>query len=172
MYKLHPSLSIHIHKKKHLRNCSALAVRVVLPSDMVGLVQAGEDSIPKPEQLVGEVTSAPFAIPFLVALVASLLTRRIEDSVKGEDDMGARVSTALGVNCPGFPGLARCHKHVVGLQGWKYICRLYNENFAQTSHQKPIPAKMKVYLRDVLERDYKLRNINELTGFIPIPLEK
>ena len=110
-------MSIHIHKKTHLRNCSALAVRVVLPSDVVGLVQAGEDSIPKPEQLVGEVTSAPSVVPIMVALVASLLTRGIEDGVKGENDVGARVSAALGVNCPGFPGLARCHKHVVGLQG-------------------------------------------------------
>ena len=92
-------------------------MRVVLPGDVVGLVQAGEDSIPKPEQLVGEVTSAPSIVPIMVALVASLLTRRIEDSVKGEDDMGARVSAALGVNCPGFPGLARCHQHVVCLQG-------------------------------------------------------
>ena len=147
-------------------------MRVVLPGDMVGLVQAGEDSIPKPEQLVGEVTSAPSVVPIMVALVASLLTRRIEDGVEGENDVGARVSAALRVNCPGFPGLARCHKHVVGLQGWKYICRLYNEDFAQTSHQKPIPAKMKMCLRDVPERDYKLRNINGLTGFISNPLEK
>ena len=84
-------------------------MRVVLPGDMVGLVQAGEDSIPKPEQLVGEVTSAPSVVPIMVALVASLLTRGIEDGVEGENDVGARVSAALGVNCPGFPGLARCH---------------------------------------------------------------
>ena len=110
MYNLHSSLSIQINTKKtHLRNCSALAVGVVLPGDMVGLVQAGEDSIPKPEQLVGEVTSAPSVVPIMVALVASLLTRRIEDGVKGENDVGARVSAALRVNCPGFPGLARCH---------------------------------------------------------------
>ena len=110
MCDLHSSLSVHIHtKKKHLRNCSALAMRVVLPGDMVGLVQAGEDSIPKPEQLVGEVTSAPSVVPIMVALVASLLTRRIEDGVEGENDVGARVSAALRVNCPGFPGLARCH---------------------------------------------------------------
>ena len=99
-------------------------MRVVLPGDVVGLVQAGEDSIPKPEQLVGEVTSAPSVVPIMVALVASLLTGRIEDGVEGENDVGARVSAALRVNCPGFPGLARCHKHVVGLQGWKYICNL------------------------------------------------
>ena len=135
MYKLHSSLSVHIHKKKHLRNCSALAVRVVLPGDMVGLLQAGEDSIPKPEQLVGEVTSAPSVVPIVVALVASLLTRRIEDGVEGENDVGARVSAALRVNCPGFPGLARCHKHVVGLQGWKYICRLYTLHKLHTKSQ-------------------------------------
>ena len=142
MYNLHSSLSVHIHKKTHLRNCSALAVRVVIPSDVVGLVQAGEDSIAKPEQLVGEVTSAPSVVSIVVALVASLLTRRVEDGVEGENDVGARMSAALRVNCPGFPGLARCHQHVVGLQGLKYICMLYNENFAQTSHQKPIPTKM------------------------------
>ena len=141
-------------------------MRVVLPGDVVGLVQAGEDSIAKPEQLVGEVTSAPSVVSIVVALVASLLTRRIEDGVKGEDDVGARVGASLRVNCPGFPGLARCHQHVVGLRGEKYICMLCNENFAQTSHQKPIPAKMNLYLRDVSERDYKLRNINGLTGFI------
>ena len=50
-------------------------------------------------------------------VVASLLTRRVEDGVKGENDVGARVSAALRVNCPRFPGLARCHQHVVGLQG-------------------------------------------------------
>ena len=117
MYNLHSSLSAHIHKKTHLRNCSALAVRVVLPSDVVGLVQAGEDSIPKPEQLVGEVTSAPSVVSIVVALVASLLTRWVEDGVEGENDVGARMSAALRVNCPSFPGLARCHQHVVGLQG-------------------------------------------------------
>ena len=58
-------------------------MRVVLPGDVVGLVQAGEDSIPKPEQLVGEVTSAPSVVPIMVALVASLLIGRIEDGVKG-----------------------------------------------------------------------------------------
>ena len=116
----------------YLGNCASLAVGVVLPRDMVWRVQIGKNPVPEPQQLARQMASTRGVVHYLLTiLLAGLMVCRVEDRVKREDDVGARVGAALRLNCPSFSRLAGGHQHIVGLEKGNFR---HQSNILHISH--------------------------------------